>query len=47
MAMKMRKANELGCHALGVYIAVPTAFSALTIWSWALFKQGKWKEKRV
>ena len=40
-------AEVVGLHALGVYIAVPTAFSALTLWSWKLFKEGKWKEKRV
>ncbi|HEU5080824.1 MAG TPA: MATE family efflux transporter [Opitutaceae bacterium] len=32
---------------LGVYIAVPVSFTALTLWSAALFKKGKWKEKKV
>jgi len=28
----------------GVYIAVPVSFTLLTIWTGALFKQGKWKK---
>ena len=32
---------------LGVYIAVPVSFTALTIWSAVLFRRGKWKEKKI
>jgi Na+-driven multidrug efflux pump len=32
---------------LGVFIAVPISFSVLALWSAALFKLGKWKEKKV
>ena len=40
-------AEPLRLGPLGVYIAVPVAFSALTIWSAALFKRGRWKEQKV
>lgn len=40
-------AVPLGLGALGVYIAVPTSFGVLTLWSALLFKGGKWKEKKV
>ena len=32
---------------LGVYIAVPVSFTALTVWSAVLFKRGRWKEQKV
>ncbi|MFL6618266.1 MAG: MATE family efflux transporter [Povalibacter sp.] len=32
---------------IGVFIAVPISFSVLALWSAALFKLGKWKEKKV
>jgi Na+-driven multidrug efflux pump len=32
---------------LGVYLAVPAAFSVLALWSMVLFRRGRWKEKRV
>ncbi|AOS45312.1 Multidrug export protein MepA [Lacunisphaera limnophila] len=32
---------------LGVYIAVPVSFTALTVWSAVLFRRGKWKEQKV
>lgn len=32
---------------LGVYIAVPVSFTALTLWSAVLFRRGKWKEKKI
>jgi putative MATE family efflux protein len=40
-------AQHLGLNALGVYIAVPVAFSVWTLASAVLFKRGKWKEKKV
>jgi hypothetical protein len=30
-----------------VFISVPVAFSRLAIWSWFLFKRGKWKMQRL
>lgn len=32
---------------LGVYIAVPVSFAVLTVWSYALFRRGRWKLKRL
>jgi putative MATE family efflux protein len=40
-------AVPFGFGPLGVFIAVPVSFVALTAWTGALFKQGEWKEKRV
>lgn len=31
----------------GVFIAIPISFSALTLWSWILFRAGAWKQKMV
>ncbi len=36
-----------GLGPLGVYIAVPVSFTALTVWSAVLFRRGKWKEQKV
>jgi putative MATE family efflux protein len=36
-----------GLGPLGVYIAVPVSFTALTVWSAVLFKRGRWKEQKV
>jgi putative MATE family efflux protein len=36
-----------GLGPLGVYIAVPVSFAALTFWSAVLFRRGKWKEQKV
>ncbi|MET0263759.1 MAG: MATE family efflux transporter [Rariglobus sp.] len=36
-----------GLGPLGVYIAVPISFSVLALWSLVLFRQGKWKLKKV
>lgn len=36
-----------GLGPLGVYIAVPVSFTALTVWSAVLFRRGKWKEKKI
>jgi putative MATE family efflux protein len=33
--------------AVGAVISVPAAFTALTLWSWLLFRRGKWKEQKV
>lgn len=32
---------------LGVYIAVPVSFTALTVWSAVLFRRGRWKLQKV
>jgi MATE family, multidrug efflux pump len=40
-------AQGLGFGPVGVYIAVPISFSALAIWGWFLFKQGRWKLQKV
>jgi putative MATE family efflux protein len=40
-------ARPLGLGPLGVYIAVPVSFTVLTFWSLALFRRGKWKQKRI
>ncbi|HEX2100666.1 MAG TPA: MATE family efflux transporter, partial [Candidatus Synoicihabitans sp.] len=40
-------AEPFGLGTLGVYIAVPTAFTVLTLWSGWLFRRGKWKLKKV
>jgi putative MATE family efflux protein len=36
-----------GLGPLGVYIAVPVSFSVLTVWSYVLFRRGKWKEQKI
>ncbi len=40
-------AKPLGLGPTGVFIAVPLSFSVLALWSGALFRRGKWREKRV
>jgi len=40
-------ARPLGFGPTGVFIAVSVAFSALAVLSAAMFKQGRWKAKRV
>lgn len=32
---------------LGVFIAVPASFSALALWSFMLFRRGRWKQQKV
>lgn len=39
--------QPLGLGPLGVFIAVPASFSILALWSWVLFRRGKWKEQKV
>lgn len=39
--------KALGWGPVGVFIAVPVAFSMLAIWSAFLFKRGKWKLQKV
>ena len=39
--------KSLGFGPVGVFISVPVAFSLLAIWSWVLFKRGKWKAQKV
>jgi putative MATE family efflux protein len=40
-------AEALGLGPLGVFIAVPLASSALTLWGAVLFKRGAWKQQKV
>lgn len=37
----------LGMGPLGVFIAIPSAETAITIAAWILFKKGKWKNKKI
>jgi len=39
--------TPLGLGPTGVFIAVPISFSALTVWSYVLFRLGKWKQQKV
>ena len=39
--------KSLGFGPVGAFIAVPVAYSLLAIFSWMLFKRGKWKEQKV
>ena len=39
--------GPLGLGPTGVYIAVPVSFTVLTLWSFALFRKGKWKQQKV
>lgn len=45
LAYVLAKTYDLG--PLGVFIAIPAAETCMTITSYALFRQGKWKEKKV
>jgi putative MATE family efflux protein len=40
-------AVPLGLGPTGVFISVPASFTALTLWSYALFRRGKWKQQKV
>lgn len=40
-------AKPLGLGPLGVFISVPTAFSALALWSYLLFRRGTWKAQKI
>lgn len=40
-------AVPVGLGPLGVYIALPVSFTALTLWSGILFRRGHWKLKQV
>jgi putative MATE family efflux protein len=40
-------ADVLGLGPMGVFIAVPAAFSVLALWSLVLFRRGRWKLKHV
>jgi putative MATE family efflux protein len=40
-------AGPLGLGPTGVYIAVPVSFLMLTVWTWILFRRGKWKQQKV
>jgi putative MATE family efflux protein len=37
----------LGMGPVGVFIAIPSAETAITIAAWVLFKKGKWKNKKI
>jgi putative MATE family efflux protein len=37
----------LGLGPLGVFIAVPAAFTVLALWSLVLFRRGHWKQQRI
>ncbi len=39
--------KSLGFGPVGAFIAVPVAYSLLAIFSWLLFKRGKWKTQKV
>ncbi|MGC4015226.1 MAG: MATE family efflux transporter [Luteolibacter sp.] len=39
--------KPLGLGPTGVFIAVPVSFSMLAVWSWVLFRRGKWKLQKV
>ncbi len=40
-------AHPLGLGPVGVFIAVPASFSVLALWSFVLFRRGKWKLQKV
>lgn len=40
-------AKTLGLGPVGAVISVPAAYSLLAVWSWFLFKRGKWKTQKV
>lgn len=40
-------AKPLGFGPTGVFIAVPVSFSILAVWSWFLFRRGRWKQQKV
>jgi Na+-driven multidrug efflux pump len=39
--------KSLGFGPVGAFIAVPVAYSLLAIFSWLLFKRGRWKTQKV
>lgn len=39
--------HPVGLGPTGVFIAVPISFSLLAVWSWVLFRRGKWKVQKV
>ena len=45
LAWLLAEVVNLGAH--GVFIAVPISFSVLALWSWVLFKRGRWKLQQV
>ncbi|MBL9178753.1 MAG: MATE family efflux transporter [Verrucomicrobiaceae bacterium] len=40
-------AKPLGLGATGVVISVPAGYSLLTLWSWLLFRRGRWKAQKI
>jgi len=39
--------KTFGFGAVGAVVSVPTAYSLLAVWSWWLFRRGKWKTQKV
>ncbi|MBN8418413.1 MAG: MATE family efflux transporter [Verrucomicrobia bacterium] len=39
--------KSFGFGPVGAFVAVPTAYSLLAIFSWLLFKRGRWKSQKV
>jgi Na+-driven multidrug efflux pump len=39
--------KTLSFGPVGAVISVPAAYSLLALWSWVLFKRGKWKTQKV
>lgn len=39
--------KTLGLGPVGAVISVPAAYSMLAVWSWFLFRRGKWKAQKV
>ena len=39
--------SPVGLGPTGVFIAVPVSFAVFTLWSWLLFRAGRWKRHVV
>ena len=39
--------KTFGFGPVGAVISVPVAYSLLAVWSWWLFRRGKWKKQKV
>jgi Na+-driven multidrug efflux pump len=39
--------KTFGFGPVGAVISVPAAYSLLALWSWWLFRRGKWKTQKV
>lgn len=47
MPIAVLLSKGFGFGPVGVFISVPAAFSILAVWSWFLFKGGRWKKQKV